>query len=1724
MWSTLLLLCVASVANAATEYEIDQKFTSVAALDGQLFAIVNETDAKAIYNKDNQNLAYDSYTNAVGGAAYLFKLHSLADAGIEQLENAYAIECVKADGSSQSVYGQTPIYLNSGAEGGFDGCFVLGNGSQYGTDVLYGGAWEIEYDTTNGFALKNVARGGYFAGVNPAPTGEDPIYWTFCTLKAGEEIPDPVIDEPEAPLAQGELIPDFFSICDEGGIPYGYEVKFGSENRAYPSTFTGGARIFNFGENGDFTKAIYFREGYVRYGNVKALALEADKEYTVCFNSAMWKASGATLVFSIFKEGDLENAVLTQTIDNTPDVNGSKDAVTGSTRSEIKFTPEEDGNYILEWNADGWKEVLLANVAVKVAEAGEPEPQPETAFADGKYYFKNVGAGLYWGAGNSWGTQASLLKNPDYLTLVSNEDGTYKLESQVSNGGTAYYFNGSYMDNGSPVSLTITKLENGFYTIANGETFYGSDGSTILAALESGAEANAQWEIITEADMLASLANATKDAPVDATFLIADHTFGRNNRNVSAWTNEGSAALTGGNSNKHDAEKYHGEFNVYQKLANAPAGIYKLTAQGFYRQDGTDEENLPVFYANDEKVTFPVKTGSENSMADACTSFEAGLYAAAPIFVQVTEAGELTVGAKLETNTTLWAIWDNFQLTYYGTEGTIDEVRFASYYDEAIANIKSGETYLIYTEVDGTNYYLDATGTLTDAANAATFEITKATANGTAYPIGWNLGVKFTNPDTGGNTTFTNDGHIHNGNNDRNDWERQVFFMNEDGLFAVRATNATNLAWGANTYWDVFTEAEMPEAGYSLEPSFVWHIAGHADASSLIALAEKLEAQIAATETYDDPNEIGASIAAQIEPIKTAFYTSKQEVDAAIEDLAELAKQFFNGIEIKKDIDVTDWYIVNPAPMNKNGWEGTNFGSSSDGVCEYWSTSPAEFHQTITLPAGVYKLTAIALTRTGMDGKIYAGENSVGIATVANSVVNSRPQAAAWFAEGNGVNEVIFQMAEAGEITIGLIVDETSGDHWTVWKNFKLEMITATPVDVTYNLVNGETILATEVVTQLSGDEVKVPASFDNLLHGLFTMSTETETIEKETTTVNVVATWNGPFDFSTDFENAKWYNMNIRGGWQVSKCETEPYTMKQNATKYELASPEFQWAFLPVANDPLKVVIVNKAAEGQSLTPADVAEGEGTRHAVVLREGEYAWDIFANADGFVLREVGTENGWVNQAGGGSATSPLAFWDNAAGKTDGGSTFRVSEVPELESTAYTGIIMQSQSHPKAGPMGDSTSDQTVTITEAGEGLVNITFSGFALPMAALGSFDEFTVENVAVTEYEGVTVYLAEDFQVPTSGGQMPVPYNGTLVGAKETAESTPVIKLILQNATTDVCYFGANEEDINRFKAQEPKEALKTYDLTANDVEVSDWSTITIADATIISEAATLLGAQPSELIYQLVDTTGVRKDYNGNEGEVLFWVDYNGNKSNWGVNNKYYISYDAETPAITVTQFGAEYSKTLNAVVRLENADGDFVEFKINVTMEDVPVINPEIVKTIEIEGFDLAETAYNADENHLPTFDVAEVCTALGIDNISNAETYIVNVTTGEFVKNTTDGWRNADGDATAWGQATNGYCLKLSDPASGQFDYSGAHDANFAAGDTYLAQWAIVAGEKAVLLKVTINFLSQDDYNKATGINGIAADVENGKVFNIAGQKTGRVQKGVNIIGGKKVYVK
>ena len=177
------LAMIGSSAYAA-DYIIDQRFTSIAELDGKLFTIVNEADGKAVYNSDNQNLKYDTYSAATSGASYQYVLESLAGESDEAIKGCYTLKAVKADGSNVSFWGNSAVYLNSGAPSGFNGCFILGNNDeQYGTDVKYGGVWEVEYVDGNGFTLKNKAIGGYFAGPTSRPESETPIYWTFCTLK-----------------------------------------------------------------------------------------------------------------------------------------------------------------------------------------------------------------------------------------------------------------------------------------------------------------------------------------------------------------------------------------------------------------------------------------------------------------------------------------------------------------------------------------------------------------------------------------------------------------------------------------------------------------------------------------------------------------------------------------------------------------------------------------------------------------------------------------------------------------------------------------------------------------------------------------------------------------------------------------------------------------------------------------------------------------------------------------------------------------------------------------------------------------------------------------------------------------------------------------------------------------------------------------------------------------------------------------------------------------------------------------------------------------------------------------------------------------------------------------------------------------------------------------------------------------------------------------------------
>ena len=220
------------------------------------------------------------------------------------------------------------------------------------------------------FAKEVTLSGGLSDGENvikiskiyPEERLDDSIFGEYeFSVGVGETVNDPN-DQPY------DVIPaDYFANCAAGGIPEGFFVLFEEEERTSDSSYGSGSRMFDFGAGGDFTKGLYIREGYAEYGSQGGyeLALQAGKKYTLSFNSAMWKSSGATLDLKIFNADDTETPVFSQTVNNTPDVNGSTAAVTGSTKTSIEFKPEADGNYIVRWDRPGFNEILIANVVMK---------------------------------------------------------------------------------------------------------------------------------------------------------------------------------------------------------------------------------------------------------------------------------------------------------------------------------------------------------------------------------------------------------------------------------------------------------------------------------------------------------------------------------------------------------------------------------------------------------------------------------------------------------------------------------------------------------------------------------------------------------------------------------------------------------------------------------------------------------------------------------------------------------------------------------------------------------------------------------------------------------------------------------------------------------------------------------------------------------------------------------------------------------------------------------------------------------------------------------------------------------------------------------------------------------------------------------------------------------------------------------------------------------------
>ena len=238
--------------------------------------------------------------------------------------------------------------------------------------------------------------------------------------------------------------------------------------------------------------------------------------------------------------------------------------------------------------------------------------------------------------------------------------------------------------------------------------------------------------------------------------------------------------------------------------------------------------------------------------------------------------------------------------------------------------------------------------------------------------------------------------------------------------------------------------------------------------------------------------------------------------------------------------------------------------------------------------------------------------------------------------------------------------------------------------DITYRLMFDGQEIGTTVRNMTQGFEAKLP---DDMIYNSCDYEYDPAVIESdEDVTVNVY--WKGPFEFSSSYSSATWYNMLFDrenegrdGRWYAYWEEgTEPYYPKKNADEATRSAPQCQWAFV---GNPYQLMIYNKAA-GPDVTLA--FETVNGANAAVLRPGEHFWaameynpgpDIhIIDADEFSLAvwKDGTLYR-MNQVGGASATSYFGLWAGF----DQGSGLTVEEAPDIDVTdVYYDIVYDGQ--------------------------------------------------------------------------------------------------------------------------------------------------------------------------------------------------------------------------------------------------------------------------------------------------------------------------------------------------------------------------------------------------------------------------------------------------------------
>lgn len=790
------------------------------------------------------------------------------------------------------------------------------------------------------------------------------------------------------------------------------------------------------------------------------------------------------------------------------------------------------------------------------------------------------------------------------------------------------------------------------------------------------------------------------------------------------------------------------------------------------------------------------------------------------------------------------------------------------------------------------------------------------------------------------------------------------------------------------------------------------------------------------------------------------------------------------------DLDAPDWTDITAETItnadfasNVDGWTKTDAGFAYEArVAEFYSgwgsleNTSGSLLQEVTLPAGKYRLTGKAFFRQGESygtnpakslGYMVAGDNKVLVKTLGsveglNAYANSRVEAAnAFYTDGLYDNVLEFTLAEETTLNIGF---ETTFDEmrsWFIVGEVKLE--SAQPVP--------------GALFPLFEEQAMAFCSYNNM--AMYSLSGVLSRWEELANVVNEIY---GAITSGEKVLDAKVVNtMDAMTAMLAELEEINEFYAEFNEIKFNCYdiqdnsvanTPEVAAAFEDVVSLSYNTAGIATLADLQALADTLLYASRQYVLNAVPNEG-FTFDYT-----FLIEGVGNStDGWVNDVPGFSGN----FVYKHSTEKDTETLKKNGFIEAWNPSAYTGTI-------------------SYTKNELPNGYYKISAYAFT----------------------NGTTTFFANADSVIVENTSM---YVQPVIDSVLVTDGTLKFGLAVENANW-VGITNVTLAFVAPAPAVEPVGKKVVYNL---DVEREAGLGYAAEEYTIAtSELAALLGVE------SLGEATmwGVNPD--GSYVADAMTV-YDG----WRAVDGTFAGWSSETAAVCVKLFAEEAAYLISICTHGDNGNDpaagtqstavwalvagiDTVVINTNITFIEPAIINIadyEVVSTIKVEHNETAGVAFSG---NTASFDAAAVAAALGVTSLNDAEQYILNVTTGNLVVNSTDGWRNSQGDATAWGSLDEGsVCVKINDPASGTIDYIGCYDATYEPGEVYTAKWVFVHEGKAVVIEVVITFIPED------GIENIEA-AEDAVIYTITGKRVqGNVkslESGIYIVNGRKVLVK